>query len=486
MQNMADSWKAWVSGLAGLFSALADYRAEIAALVGLSVALATTAHIVLNKRDARAAGAWTGLVWLVPFVGALLYLLLGVNRIYRRARQLTQGGLQTPVNSIAHADSAGAAFHLHTLSELVGRVTDLPLTAGNTVEVLEAPEAFEAMVAAVQQSRESVYLATYIFGNDDAGRRMVDALEAAVNRGVRVRVLIDGMGSLYSMPPVVRRLRRAGVTTSRFLYSLRPWRMPYMNLRNHRKLLIIDRSTGFTGGMNLRQGYLTEPPSVRDLHARVAGPAVAQLLSSFVIDWHFSCREWLNGNYAGGTLNGDVGARAIVTGPDADMDKRRLVLLAALGRAEREVRIVTPYFVPDLTLATAIQLAALRGLKVQLLLPANNNLRFVDWASQHLLPWLVGEGVDVRFTPGCFDHSKLMTVDGCWAMLGSGNWDARSLRLNFELDLECYDQQLVTSLNRVIDRRWETAIPWSGSAAASAGPARRLRNALAHLLEPYL
>jgi cardiolipin synthase len=472
------------SGFRALWSAAVDNRTQLVALVGLAIALGTTAHIVLNKRDARSAGAWTGVVWLVPFVGAVLYLVLGINRIHRRARQLTQGGLAEPAAVSVAPEASPVGVQPHTLAELVGRVTGLPLVQGNAVRVLEAPDAFEAMLNAVEQARSSVFLATYIFGNDAAGHRMVAALRRAVERGVKVRVLVDGMGSLYSFPPVVGCLRSAGVPTQRFLYSLRPWRMPYMNLRNHRKLLVVDQTLGFTGGMNLRQGYLNDPPGIRDLHVRVEGPVVAQLLSSFAIDWHFSCGEWLEEHYTGSLQPGHVNARVVTTGPDADLDKRRLALLAALGRAEHRVRIITPYFVPDLNLATGLQLAVLRGIRIQLLLPANNNLRFVDWASQHILEWLVQEGLEVAFTPGCFDHSKLMTVDGSWSLLGSGNWDARSLRLNFELDLECYDPVLAYQLDDIFERRWASAVAYEE--VVQPGWFRRLRNALAHLLEPYL
>lgn len=475
-----------VRALEAVFYQVSVYWAEIAAGVSLVVAVLATAHIVLNKRDARAAAAWTGLVWLLPLLGAFIYLLLGINRIRRRARQLTRGGLEATPGRYEHVSESEAVFHLRTLNELVGRVTRLPLTTGNAVRVMEAPEAFQAMLDAIDGAREAVYLSTYIFGNDQAGHRLLDSLEAAVKRGAEVRVLVDGMGSLYSFPPVIRRLRRAGIRTERFLYSLRPWRMPYMNLRNHRKLLIVDHAIGFTGGMNIRGGYLGDAPGVRDLHARVEGPVVEQLLASFVVDWQFSSGEWLDYRFDGAGSAGEVEARAIVTGPDADLDKRRLTLLAALGRAEKEIRIVTPYFVPDQTLLTALQLAALRGLKVQLLLPQRNNLRLVHWAAMHIVPWLISQGVEVRLSQGCFDHSKLMTVDGCWAMFGSGNWDARSLRLNFEFDLECYDWELVSGLNNIIDGRLEEAVDAERSREVRGSSWRRLRNALAHLMEPYL
>ena len=468
---------------------LLGYWPELVALFTILLAMVVTAHVVTNKRDARAAAAWTGLVWLVPVVGALLYLMLGINRIQRRARQLapeseTPESLRPVVEP--KVQPRPRAAHLRTLSELAYNLTELPLVGGNRITPMEAPEGWRAMVEAVEQAQSSIYLCTYIFGNDAAGRPMVDALGKAVRRGVEVRVLVDGMGALYSLPTVMTRLRRQGVPAQRFLYSLNPVRMPYMNLRNHRKVMVVDRSFGFTGGMNLRAKYITDPPQTRDTHVRVDGPVVEHLLQSFAADWYFTCGETIRVSYDGPARCGSVLARGINAGPDADFGKRWLMLLAVLGRAQEQVRIVTPYFVPEKTLMTALQLAALRGVRVELVLPEQNNLRFVHWASLHLLPWLVESGCEVWFSPAPFDHGKIMTVDHAWCMVGSGNWDARSLRLNFEFDLECYDPDLTGGLNAMIDARQRDARRVTLQDLRAQPRARRLRNALAHLLEPYL
>ncbi len=471
----------------GLLAGLLKYWPELAALFGVLLALVVTAHVVLNKRDARAAAAWTGLVWLVPILGALLYFVLGVNRIQRRARQLTPGYPDTPRHDgVPLVQPRPDPSHLHTLGELTYRLTELPLTPGNHLVPMEAPQALEQMITAIEEAQTSVFLSTYIFGNDAAGRPVIEALARAVRRGVRVRVLIDGMGSLYSFPTVIRRLRKRGIVVERFLYSLAPWRMPYMNLRNHRKIMVVDQAIGFTGGMNLRAGYISDPPDIQDIHARVEGPVVEHLLRSFVADWYFTCGEYLNDRYEGPMECGNMLVRGVNAGPDLDLGKRRLVLLAALGRAQHEVRIVTPYFVPDQTLLTALQIACMRGVRVELMLPAQNNLPFVHWASLHLLPWLVDEGCEVWFSAEPFDHGKIMTVDGAWSMVGSGNWDARSLRLNFEFDVECYNEQLAAQLNGMIDLRRANARRVSLEALRRQSFPRRLRNAFAHVLEPYL
>mgnify|MGYP005839529513 CR=1 FL=1 len=464
---------------------LEQYWPVIAAAFSVLLATLTTMHIVLHKRESRAAAAWTGLVWLVPLIGALLYLMIGINRIAKRARQLT-GGELVGVSGWRLAAEPVPQNNLRSLAALVGRLTRQPLTGGNRIDVMEAPAAFAAMLTAIEQARESVYLCTYIFGNDQAGSRTIDALARAQQRGVRVRVLVDGMGLLYSFPTVMRRLRQAGIPTSRFLYSLTPLRLIYLNMRNHRKVLVVDRRVGFTGGMNLRAGYLCQPPLARDLHCRVDGPAVGHLLNSFASDWQFSTSEILDDAYRGAPIAGQVLARAISAGPDGDFEKRRMTLLGAISRAERDIRIMTPYFVPDQTLQTTIYLARLRGVQVRILLPANNNLPIVHWAAMHVVPWLVERGCEVWLSDGPFDHSKLMTVDESWSLLGSGNWDARSLRLNFELDMECYDDTLALSLNQLFEQRLADARRLVRSELAALPTAIRVRNALAHTLEPYL
>ncbi|MCH8544486.1 MAG: phospholipase D-like domain-containing protein [Alcanivorax sp.] len=474
---------AWLEPLA---LQLYEYWPGLVAFTSVVVAVLAMSHAVMNKRDSRAAAAWTGLIWLLPLVGAVLYLLLGVNRIQRRARQIVPDSLSDAPDQLPVVQPRPRVSHLHTLAELSGRLTGLPLLNGNALAVMDAPEALAAMMTAIEEAEDSVFLVTYIFGNDAAGRPLVDALAAAAKRGVQVRVLIDGMGALYTFPSIVRRLRRRGVIVERFLYSLAPWRMPYMNLRNHRKVMIVDRRVGFTGGMNLRAGYVQQPPDIRDLHARIEGPVVEHLLRSFAADWYFTCREHLNHDYVGTLEAGSVLARGISAGPDADLGKRRLTLLAAIGSAQYEVRIMTPYFVPDQTLLTALQLACMRGVRVTLLLPGRNNMRLVHWASLHMLPWLVNDGCELYFSGEPFDHSKVMTVDGNWALLGSGNWDARSLRLNFEFDLECYDVALVETLNRQMDMRRANARRVSLDDMLNQPYLKRLRNGVAYVLEPYL
>ncbi|MGD8727410.1 MAG: phospholipase D-like domain-containing protein, partial [Gemmatimonadales bacterium] len=411
----------------------------IAATLTVLLSVIASGHAVLYKRDSRAAVGWVGVIWLVPVIGAALYALLGINRIRRqaveqRAQHPILGSGQYPAALPSQRTSVRLSRELlqfSPLAALVDRVASHRLTAGNRVEPLvDGDEAYPAMLEAIDAARHSVALSTYIFDNDRAGNLFLDALERAVQRNVEVRVLIDTVGSRYSRPSIVRALKRRRIPVARFGRTVLPWRMPYMNLRNHRKILVVDGKVGFTGGMNIREGSLLEHPSehpIQDLHFRLEGPVVTHLMQTFGEDWVFTTQEQLAGRLWFPRLEerGEVVARGINDGPDEDFEKARLVFLGALACAQQSVRIVTPYFLPDAGLISALDVAALRGVDVQIVIPARNNLAIVQWASAAQLWQVLARGCRVFATPPPFDHSKLMLVDDGWVLFGSTNWDPR-------------------------------------------------------------
>jgi cardiolipin synthase len=461
--------------------------------------LLASGHAVLRKRDVRAAVGWVGLVWLVPVVGVVLYLLLGINRIRRRARSLTlrqEHGQFPPAASVsactpeALASALPAAAHLGSLVRLVDKVVQQrPLLPGNRLVPLESEvDAYPAMLEAIEGARTSLSLCSYIFDNDEAGRRFVEALGRAVARGVQVRVLIDAVGARYAWPPITGRLRRARVRAARFLPTWVPARLPFFNLRNHRKLLVVDGRLGFTGGMNIREHFLPGQDGGRDLHFRVEGPVVGQLQETFAEDWAFTTRERLHGEAWFPRLEpaGPVLARGIPDGPDEDFENIRWSLLGALGCARRSVRILTPYFIPDAGLITALNVAAMRGVQVDIVLPERGNLPLVQWAATAQLWQVVRPGCRVFLSAPPFDHSKLMVVDGVWSLIGSANWDPRSLRLNFEFNVECYSVELAARLEALIDARMARARQVTLEALNGRPLPVRLRDGVARLLSPYL
>ena len=347
------------------------------------------------------------------------------------------------------------------------------------------------MLDAIASAKLSIALSTYIFDNDAVGGQFADALSKAHRRGVDVRVIIDAVGQHYSWRSMVRRLRSAGVAAAAFMPILTPGNMSALNLRNHRKLLVIDGRDAFTGGMNIRAGNVLAAPSrhpIRDLQFHVRGPVVAQLMRVFANDWRFATKQTLSGElwFPPLTASGSVVARAIPDGPDEHFEVLKMIMLAALAEAKHSVRIATPYFLPDASLISGLNTAALRGVEVDILLPEKNNLKLVQWAS-HALYWQVlSRGCRIWHSPPPFDHSKLMMVDDAWVLVGSTNWDARSLRLNFEMNLECYSPGLADRMREWFERRLEVSQEVTKTDIDGRSLPSRLRDGLARLLSPYL
>jgi cardiolipin synthase A/B len=472
----------------------------VVATLAVTVPAAASIHIVLTKRNTSAAVAWVGLVWLAPALGVTSYLIFGINRIHRRAlaiRAEEEPGRPGeyvsafPVSSLQER-LGPEEVHMVALARLGSRVTGRPLVSGNAARILEnGDEAFPAMLEAIRAARHSIALCTYIFDHDPTGLEFRDALAEAVRRGVEVRVLIDGVGARYSRPPMVPILRDAGVRVARFHPELLPWRMPYFNLRNHRKILVTDGAVGFTGGMNIRHGHRVArnpPHPVRDLHVRLEGPLVQELQRVFAEDWLTATGERLQGEPWFPALEpvGEVVARGVPDGPDVDYEQIQTLLLGALATAERRVRVVTPYFIPDERLLDALGVAAMRGVKVELHLPARGNLTLVQWASQAYWHLVLEKDVRIFLTGHPFDHSKIMTVDRAWGMVGSANWDPRSLQLNFEFNVETFDPELVARLDAAVDRRAAEAREISRAQMLHRPLFYRLRDGWARLLSPLL
>lgn len=468
--------------------------------LGAGLSILASGHAVLYKRDSRSAIAWVGFVWIIPLVGPVLYFMFAINRVRRRASVL-RSSLE---RYRAHATSEECSpddlhhhlpkhmGHLQMLARVVNNVVERPLLPGNQIEpLINGDEAFPAMLEAIQQARHSVSLLTYIFDRDEIGLAFAKALGDATRRGVEVRVLIDAAGTRYSWPTILRTLRQKGVRYARFLPLFSMGRLLAMNLRTHRKILVTDGVLGFTGGMNIRVGNcLNRNPRspVQDLQFRVRGPVVSQMQEAFADDWLFSTGESLRGEtwFPKPVRAGEVFARGVSDGPDEDFEKLRWTLLGALSIARYSVQILTPYFLPDRAVVSALNTAAMRGVRIDIILPSKSNLPFVQWASEAMWWQVLEHGCQIWLTPPPFDHSKLMIVDGCWVLLGSANWDSRSLRLNFEFNLECYDSKLAEPMNKLIQAKRSAARPVTLEEADARSLPVRLRDGIARLASPYL
>jgi cardiolipin synthase len=470
------------------FHLLLRDRTEVTVPLGLALATLVTIHVLLRQREVASAVGWIALAWFAPITGALTYVLFGINRVRQRAR------LMRPQH---HRHIGRTSWpsptdddHLEPLEHGIGRITARPILAGNAVATYhDGDEAYPPMLAAIAAAQHTVGLSSYIFRNDSIGEKFIKALAAAHTRGVAVRVLIDGIGGGWLLSPAYRRLRRLGVPAARFLHSSLPWRMPFLNLRSHRKILVVDGRIGFTGGINIADENViaTHPKApVQDTHFRVDGPVIAQLTAAFAQDWAFAAGENLAGDAWFPDL-GDAGtapARVVDSGPDEDIEKVEFAILQAVACAQQSIAVMTAYFLPDMRLVTALSLAAMRGVAVDIVVPQVGNHVLVNWAMRANIGPLLGDGVRIWQSPPPFRHSKIMVVDGEWCLIGSCNWDIRSFRLNFELCMEIYDRDLAATLSAVMQRCRGTALTQATLDARSLPI--RLRDAAARLLMPYL
>ncbi len=455
--------------------------------IGLVLAIGVTIHILLNKREVASAVGWIGLVWFAPILGAFAYLVFGINRVKRRARLLRP---QDGSGGQPGRPFAGVGDDLDPLARGIGRITARRLLAGTVVTAYQnGDEAYPPMLAAIAAASVSVGLSSYIFRNDIWGGRFIEALTEAKARGVAVRVLIDGFGGGWLLSRAYRRLLRNGVTAARFMHSSLPWRMPFLNLRSHKKILLVDGVVGFTGGMNIADENVmaTHPKQpVQDLHFRIEGPVVAQLAEAFAQDWASVSNEDLDGDAWSPEIVPQEGppARVIDSGPDEDIEKVEFAVLQAVACARTSIAVMTPYFLPDERLVTALALAAMRGVGVDLVIPEKSNHRLVDWATRANIGPLLSDGLRIWRSPPPFHHSKMMVVDDEWCLIGSTNWDIRSFRLNFELCMEVYDGKLATTLMTLMRRARNSELT-QADLDARALPVR-IRDAGARLMLPYL
>ena len=453
----------------------------------LLVASAVTVHALLNKRDIGAALGWIGLSWLAPFIGGFLYFVAGINRVRRRAQSLRR---RVRTRRPAQEIDEDPDDDLEPLQRGVSRISRRPLEIGNAFEVYQnGDEAYPPMLAAIAAAQRSIGLSSYIFATDDNGMRFIEALAAAKARGVEVRVIIDGVGGNWIFSHAYNALTQRGVSAARFMHSPLPWRMPLVNLRSHKKILVVDGRIGFTGGMNIRDDNVmsTKPKHpVEDTHFKVTGPVVMQLVDAFIDDWTFVTGENLEGDAWFPDIGpaGAAKARVLTSGPDQDLEKIEFCVLQAIACARESIDVMTPYFLPDDRLITALSLAAMRGVKVAVVMPKASNKRVVDWAARANIGSMLKDGVRVRLGAPPFRHSKIMVVDSEWCLIGSSNWDMRSFRLNFELCMEVYDESFALGLKRFVAR--QTSEPLTDKALKARSLPVQLRDAGVRLMMPYL
>lgn len=452
------------------------------------IAIGFACHALIRKRDSRSAFGWMAVCLLLPFLGSLLYFLFGINRVEKRARRI--GSYPLPALSQSIPDTLlNQGFEY-----LICNHSDMRLRSLKTATEIEplhnGSKAYPAMLSAIHDARTSIVLSSYIFAADDIGRQFVDALSTASDRGVAVYVLVDGVGTLYSFPRITRLLKKTNVHYRTFL----PLRLippsVYLNLRNHRKILVVDRHIAFTGGMNIGDRHLPDAKGhfTADVQFRLCGRIADDLYQLFWQDWLFATGE------PAPTIQhpprpqqpGQYYCRLLSDGPAVDFNKLSLVLHSVISAAHDSIYIITPYFIPSRGMIAVLLAAAHRGVHVTIVLPEKSNLRYIDWATRNLLWELLQWNIEVRYQPAPFDHSKLIVIDDKYVQIGSANIDPRSLRLNFELMVEVFHSDFASTLMTHVQKTIKKSRAVTYQEVEGRSVIVRIRDSLAWLLSPYL
>ena len=418
------------------------------------IRLAALAWIPVRSPPA-AARSWLLLVGFVPLFGLPLYLLLGHPWLatQRRQRQaLASQLIRDRQASLAMLRWTPAAHGLTSdIARLAERLGDFMPVHGNTVDLLDDyATSIDALVADIDAAREEVHLLYYLMFDDAVGRAVCEALQRASGRGVRCRLLLDAVGAKSGLRAFAGPLGNAGVDVRAMLAGGLRWRsLSRMDLRNHRKLALIDRRIGYVGSQNLADaGFVPGHPN-RELVARVRGPVLRQIAALFASDWLIETGERLEiGDFPGGEA-GRTPAQMLPSGPAYPFENARNLVVALVQRARRRVVLVTPYFVPDDMTLGALRVAALSGIDVQLVLSMSNNQTLTRWAQRSYYDELLRAGARIALYRPHFLHAKHLSVDDEVALIGSINLDIRSFALNAEAGLLCFDAEVVARLRRI-------------------------------------
>jgi cardiolipin synthase len=453
--------------------------------------------VVTRRRQPSSAMAWLLVIFFWPLPGLVLYLLIGENRLPRRRAgrhaQLLEE-LEVLRCRFGHEDRiVRPQLPPEQMSAVVlaERLGYMPIVGGNEAAMMtDTDEVIDRLVADVDAAKRNVHLLYYIFAADATGRRVAEALARAVRRGVTCRVLVDAVGSRPMLKTLGAEMIRQGVRLRAALpVNLFRRHAARLDLRNHRKLAVIDGVAAYTGSQNIVDAdYGHKDMAWHDMSVRLEGPIVAQLQAVFVGDWYYETDELLDGDdvFPGANSDGAIAAQALPSGPDYPTENYQRMVVAALHTARRHVIITSPYFVPDEAFLQAIEVAVLRGVEVEVILPRRCDQIMVGAASRAYYDDLLRLGARVHLYDKGLLHAKTMSIDDAVALIGSSNFDIRSFALNFEISLLFYGPRVTEELRRQ-QNRYIAASTRLSAEQWDARPARaKILQNIAKLLSPLL
>jgi cardiolipin synthase A/B len=449
--------------------------------------------IVLQKREPAATLSWLLGLALLPYIGFLIYHLLGPQKIQRqrlrRARSRLHG--DTLGGDTSSAAASPEALELATLAQAATGIA--PSTARDVRVLVDGAATYDALIEDISRAQHHVHLEYYIFMPDRSGTALRDALVACARRGVRVRLLLDAIGSGKCSRGFLAPLLDAGGELAWF-HPTRFWKFwsrPWLNMRTHRKIAVIDSRIGYTGGINITddENERLRSDAYRDLHLRIEGDAVRTLQLVFAEDWVYVTghRDFMSdiARTLPEAAPGAISAHVLTSGPDSSWEAIHRLHVGLIHAAHHRVWLTTPYFVPGEAAMMALTSAALGGLDVRLMVPQMSDSRLVTLAARSYFDDLLAAGVKIYEYGPRMLHTKALLVDDASVIIGSANFDHRSFRLNFEVSVLFQDRDIGERLAALIESEFAHA-PRARADRARRLLSERLPEALARLMSPLL
>ena len=467
------------------------------AIIGLVIVL-----VIMDDKSPIKTLAWVMVLIFLPVAGLILYIFFGQN--YRKQKIFSRKGLEDfrqieklrfeqlqylDRPEITHFKPAYKKMHIMKL--LLNNSKSI-ISQNNKIDVLNnGQEKFSKLIEALKKARHHIHIEYYIFEFDDIGQTICDLLKEKAQTGVEIRMIIDHVGSWHFPNTEIKRLKSAGVQVIKFMPVTFPYLTSKINYRNHRKIVVIDGSTGFVGGINVADKYIHGTQRLgawRDMHLQITGNAVHSLQTVFLTDWYFLTRTLPIDEIYFPEIK--VDSKSIVqiasSGPDSSWAGIMQTYFAAIATARKYIYIATPYLLPNPSLLTALKTASLSGVDVQLIIPRKSDSRIVSYASLSFVSELLNAGIKVYFYNKGFIHSKMMVVDGILSSVGTANLDYRSLSINFEVNALIYDENTAETLKAIFsnDLKYSTLI--TEEAWRQRSKLTKLKSSIARIFSPLL
>ncbi|MGE7603647.1 cardiolipin synthase [Peribacillus sp. NPDC097675] len=466
--------------------------------------LFATFVIFFERKEASNTWAWLLVLYFLPVVGFILYLLFGTSLRHAHLFQwedkkkigieeiLKKQMIDLSTDDFPFRNNSSSCYRDLIYMNL--RYNDAVLTEDNQLDIFtDGREKFEQLFKDIEAAENHIHIQYYIIQRDDLGKRFMEALTRKANEGVKVRLLYDELGSRKLTKGFFKEFRHAGGRVEAFFPSKLKFINLRLNFRNHRKLVIIDGEIGYVGGFNVGDEYLGLNPKFgywRDTHLRIKGRSVKAIQTRFILDWNQASKHhditYQPHYFPTPDYHGTTALQIVTSGPDSEWEQIKNGYIKLISSARKSILIQTPYFIPDASLLDALRIASLSGIEVNIMIPNKPDHLFVYWATTYNVAELLKAGSNVFIYDNGFIHAKMIVVDEEVSSVGTANIDVRSFKLNFEVNAFIYDKGIAEKLTRIFYNDIEVSRKLTIEEFEKRSKWIRFKESIARLLSPIL